>query len=69
MKNYKGIIKQSRTLDLAAITAVIGTALATMPQLQGLMTEETYGIALLILSVGQAYLRTKTTTAINQKDL
>jgi len=31
------------------------------------MDAKTYGIALVILSVGQAYLRTKTTSPINSK--
>jgi hypothetical protein len=64
---YTGIIKQSRTLDLAAITGVVGAALATLPQLQALISPEQYGMALLILSLWQAYLRAKTTGPIGSK--
>jgi|SaaInlStandDraft_6_1057023.scaffolds.fasta_scaffold820680_1 hypothetical protein len=67
MAKYNGIIKQSRTLDMAALTGMVGTAVALLPQLQNLMDAKTYGIALVILSVGQAYLRTKTTSPINSK--
>ena len=68
MTKYTGIIKQSRTLDVAALTAMIGTALTLLPELQALLDAKTYGIVLMVLSLIQAYLRTKTTGPINSKN-
>ena len=50
MAKYNGIIKQSRTLDMAALTGMVGTAVALLPQLQNLMDAKTYGIAMNIIN-------------------
>jgi hypothetical protein len=68
LPKYDGLIKQSRTLDLAALTAIVGTLVVTLPQLQAIITPEVYGIAFVVLSVVQAWLRSKTTTPIGQKN-
>lgn len=67
MTQYKGIIKQSRTLDLAALTGMVGAAVTVLPQLQDLFSPKEYGLAFLLLSIVQAYLRAKTTGPINSK--
>jgi len=67
MKKYQGIIKKSRTLDLAAITAIVGTLVATLPQLQAMLSEKHYGIALIVLSASNAYLRSQTTGKVGAK--
>lgn len=64
---YNGIIKKSRTLDLAAITAMAGASLSLLPQLRDLLDPKDYGIALVALSLLQAYLRSVTTCPIGQK--
>ena len=64
---YKGIIKQSRSIDLAAITGMVGTALAALPELRAIIPPESYGAAFVVLSVYQAYLRTKTTGPVGEK--
>lgn len=68
MIKYNGIIKKSRTLDKAALVSMVGTALALLPQLQSLITPKEFGIALVVLSLWDAYLRAKTSTPLGQKD-
>lgn len=67
MAKYQGILKKSRTLDLAALTAMIGTAISLLPQVQALLEPEHYGITLVVLSLVQAWLRVKTTGPIGEK--
>ena len=67
MIKYNGIIKKSRTIDLAAVTGMVGAALAALPELRAVIPPEYYGGAFIVLSVYQAYLRVKTTGPMGQK--
>lgn len=57
---YKGIIKKSRTYDYAALLAVFGAVLQTMPAMQDMLADH-YGTAFMVVSIVVAYLRHKTT--------
>jgi hypothetical protein len=63
---YKGIIKKSRTYDYAALLAVFGAVLQTMPAMQDILADN-YGIAFMAVSVVVAFLRHKTTGAVGAK--
>ena len=64
--NYTGIIKKSRTYDYAALLAVFGAALQSLPMLQTVLAGH-YGLVFMGVSVIVAYLRHKTTGAAGDK--
>lgn len=70
MRNYKGVIKKSRTLDLAAISTVIDAAfigfMAYTPEQLGITAPVFMGVRIL-LSGTLAYLRFKTTGEVGDK--
>ena len=63
---YNGIIKKSRTYDYAALLAVFGAVLQSMPMLQGMLAEH-YGVVFMLVSAVTAFLRHKTTGAAGDK--
>jgi hypothetical protein len=67
---YTGVIKQSRTLDLAAVSAMFDMAalgfLAYSPEQLGLTVPIYAGIRI-IITVAQVYLRFKTTGSVGEK--
>ena len=63
---YNGLIKKSRTYDYAALLAVFGAVLQTLPGLQSIL-QDNYGIVFMVVSVVVAVLRQKTTGAVGAK--
>ena len=67
---YKGIIKQSRTLDLTAFATMLDAIslafLAYSPE-QLKITIPVYAVIRMILNVATAYLRFKTTGPVGEK--
>ena len=67
---YKGIIKGSRTLDVAALSVVIDSMslgfLAYSPEQLGVAIPIYMGVRIALTSL-QAYLRFKTTTPVGEK--
>jgi len=63
---YNGLIKKSRTYDYAALLAIFGAVLQSLPGLQDLLADN-YGSVFMIVSVITAYLRHKTTGAVGAK--
>ena len=70
MAEYQGIIKKSRTLDVAAISVIIDAAslgfLAYSPEQLGLAIP-IYMVIRIALTAVQAYLRFKTTGPVGDK--
>ena len=63
---YKGMIKQSRTYDFAALVGLLGVVEMNF----GLLEEtlgEWYGLSYILLAAGIYILRTKTTGPVGQK--
>ena len=63
---YKGIIKKSRTMDYAALLAIGGTVLQTLPMLQDQL-QGNYGYVFMGVSVIVAILRSKTNGPVGDK--
>ena len=63
---YNGIIKKSRTYDYAALLAVFGAVLQTMPAMRDMLADH-YGMAFMVVSVIVAVLRHKTTGPVGDK--
>ena len=63
---YNGVIKKSRTYDYAALLAVGGVVLQTLPMLQDQLAGN-YGFVFMGVSVLVAYLRNKTTGSVGDK--
>jgi hypothetical protein len=63
---YKGIIKKSRTYDYAALLAVFGAVLQSLPMLQD-MLEGHYGVVFMVVSMIVAFLRHKTSGPVGAK--
>ena len=58
---------KSKTMWTAAITAMLGTAITTMPVLQESIPKDTYGYILMGLSLVFAWLRVVTTRPLIAK--
>jgi len=67
MKTYKGVIKKSRTLDAAALIAVLGVIEANFGLLREMLGEH-YGISYIAIAAIMAWLRVKTTGPVGDKD-
>lgn len=63
---YQGKIRKSRTYDYAALLAIMGAALQTLPMLQEQLSGY-YGYIFMSASVITAYLRSKTTGPVGEK--
>lgn len=67
---YKGIIKNSRTLDLVAVSAILDAValgfLAYSPQQLGIAVP-VYAAVRIVLTAVQAYLRFKTSGPVGEK--
>ena len=67
---YKGIIKNSRTLDLVAVSAILDAValgfLAYSPQQLGIAVPD-YAAVRIVLTAVQAYLRFKTSGPVGEK--
>jgi len=58
---------KSKTMWVAGITAMVGTAITTMPVLQDSIPKDTYGYILMGLSLVFAWLRVLTTKPLVAK--
>jgi hypothetical protein len=63
---YKGVIKKSKTMDYAALVGIGGVVLQTLPMIQDQL-QGNYGYVFMAVSVGVAWLRTKTDSALDEK--
>ena len=63
---YNGIIKKSRTLDVAALLAMLGVVQQALPSVQTQLGDY-YGLVFMGVGAIVAYLRTTTTGPVGAK--